>query len=204
MTVETDWRHYEPAGLPRVLSAALEAFAEKGYHATSIRDIAAKASLSVPGLYHHYRSKQDMLVQLMLSVMEELLRRTRTALEEADDGAGAQFEAVVESMLRFHMFRRAHAFVASSEIRSLEPGNRVAYVARRDLQQRMIEAIIERGRAEGEFSTPYPQEAARAVSTLCVAVSSWYREDGPMSPEQIVERHLVFARGLVGAGAAGR
>ena len=199
MTGETSWRQYEPAALPRVLEAALGAFAEQGYHGTSIRDIASRSGLSVPGLYHHYRSKQDILIDLVVSVMDELLRRTRDAQEWADGGPAAQFDALVESLLRFHMFRRAQAFVASSEIRSLAPDNRAAYVALRDEQQRMLEDVIDRGRSGGDFATPYPHDAARAVATLCVGVASWYREDGALSPEEIVERHLVLARGLVGA-----
>jgi len=202
VTVETDWRHYDPAALPRVLAAALEAFADQGYHGTSIRDIAAEAGLSVPGLYHHYRSKQDILMDLMMSVMEELLARSRMALQDADPSAEAQFDALVESLLRFHMFRRKQAFVASSEIRSLAPENRTAYVALRDEQQRMIEAVIARGRSEGAFATPFPQDAARAVSTLCVGVASWYREDGALTPREIVERHLALAHGLVAARPA--
>src|SRR5690606_25412480 len=50
------WRNYGPSTLPKPLEAALEAFAERGYDGTSIREIAARAGLSVPGLYHHYPS----------------------------------------------------------------------------------------------------------------------------------------------------
>jgi AcrR family transcriptional regulator len=193
------WREYETAALPRVLDAALGAFAEQGYHGTAIRDIAARAGLSVPGLYHHYRSKQDILMDLMVTVMRELLARSRAALESADDDPAARIDALVESLLRFHMFRRAQAFVASTETRSLAPDNRAAYVALRDEQQRMLEEVIVGGQVAGDFTTPYPRDAARAVATLCVGVATWFREDGPLSPDEIVERYLVLAHGLVGS-----
>ncbi len=61
MASAASWRTYEASSLPRVLAAALEAFAEEGYEGTSIRDIGARAGLSVPGLYHHHRSKQEIL-----------------------------------------------------------------------------------------------------------------------------------------------
>lgn len=199
MTTAADWRVYEPTHLPRILEAALRAFADHGYHGTSIRDIASRAGLSVPGIYHHYRSKQDILMELMQSVMSELLERSHSALASADDSAATQFDALVESLLRFHMFRRAQAFVASTEIRSLNTDNRTAYVARRDEQQQMIEDVIVRGELNGDFSTPFPEDAARAVATLCVGVAAWYRDDGPLSPVELVERHLVLARGLVGS-----
>lgn len=194
-----DWRTYAPADLPRVLDAALDRFAEQGYHGTSIRDLAAASGLSVPGLYHHHRSKQDILMALMMAVMDELLARSEAALAAAGDDPSEQFDVLVESLLRFHMFRRRQAFVGSSEIRSLDPANRRQYVARRDEQQRMLDHIVEAGVDAGEFATPYPEDAARAVASLCVGVASWYRDDGPLTPDELVRRHLVLARGLVGA-----
>lgn len=80
MTSGANWRAYGPPTLPRVLLAALDAFAEHGYHGTSIRDIAARSGLSVPGLYYHYKSKQDILMGLVSAVMVELLTRSRDAL----------------------------------------------------------------------------------------------------------------------------
>ncbi|UYP18738.1 TetR/AcrR family transcriptional regulator [Rhodococcus sp. Z13] len=195
------WRHYGPSALPKPLEAALEAFAERGYDGTSIRELAARAGLSVPGLYHHYPSKQALLVSLTTTVMHDLLDRSRRALAEAGPTPIERFDAVVESLLRFHMFRRNQAFVASTEMRSMEPEARRAFVALRDEQQRMIDEIVEEGVATGAFVTPYPKDASRAVTTMCVAVASWYRLDGPLSPDELVERYLLIARSTVGARA---
>src|SRR3546814_2670290 len=73
LTDEGWWRCYsDDYGLGGVLEAALDCFVEFGFHGTSVRTIAAKASLSVPGLYHHYRSKQELLATLLgLSRSEE-------------------------------------------------------------------------------------------------------------------------------------
>ncbi|CAB4698193.1 unannotated protein [freshwater metagenome] len=199
MTSPADWRAYGDEGLSRILAAALDAFAEQGYHGTSIRDIAAGAGLSVPGVYHHHESKQQILLALMMTTMDDLLDRSRAAVAGAGDAPGAEFDALVEHLLRFHMVRRRQAFVGSTEIRSLEPAHRAAYVERRDEQQRMVEHAIEAGVGAGVFTTPYVRDAARAVSSLCVGVASWYREDGPDAATDLVVRHLSLARGLVGA-----
>lgn len=193
------WRHYGPASLPKPLAAALDAFAERGYDGTSIREVAARAGLSVPGLYHHYPSKQALLVSLTTAVMNDLLGRSRRALAEAGPSPSERFDAVVESLLRFHMFRRDQAFVASTEMRSMEPESREAYVALRDEQQRMIDEIIEAGVASGEFTTPFPRDAGRAVATMCIGVADWYRPDGSLTPDELVERNLAVARSAVGA-----
>ncbi|PBC48656.1 TetR family transcriptional regulator [Rhodococcus sp. ACS1] len=204
MTVEgtqrgSSWREYTDQGLSKVLAAALAAFVEKGYDGASIREIASRAGLSVPGLYHHYPSKQALLVGLTNVVMRDLLDRSRAAVSEAGPTPGERFDAVIESLLRFHMFRREQAFVASRETRSMEPESRRAYIALRDEQQEMLDDIVRDGVATGHFRTPFPQDASRAVVTMCVAVSTWYREDGPLSPDELVERYLAIARSAVGA-----
>lgn len=198
MSTADDWRTYPEQGLPRVLKAALEAFAEKGYHGTTTRQLAERSGLSVPGIYHHYRSKQDILFDLMMVVIDELIERSRQALISAGDDPRDQFDALVESLLRFHMFRQKGAVVSTSELRSLEPGNRETYVARRDEQQAMILRIVQAGVDAGQFSTPYPHDAARAIASLCVGVASWYRPDGQLSVESLLERHLVIAEAIVG------
>ncbi|MDV7241321.1 MULTISPECIES: TetR/AcrR family transcriptional regulator [Rhodococcus] len=195
----SSWREYTDQGLSKVLAAALAAFVEKGYDGASIREIAARAGLSVPGLYHHYPSKQALLVGLTNAVMRDLLDRSRAAVAEAGPTPGERFDAVIESLLRFHMYRREQSFVASRETRSMEPDSRQAYIALRDEQQQLVDDIVRDGVAAGLFRTPFPEDASRAVVTMCVSVATWYREDGPLSPDEIVERYLVIARSTVGA-----
>jgi len=187
--------------LPRVLEGALTVFAEQGYHGATIRKIASACGLSVPGMYHYYQSKQDVLMGLMMAVMDDLLASTREAVQTVSDSPDARFDALVESLLRFHMIRQREALVASTEIRSLDEHHRRRYVARRDEQQQMIVDAVVEGRAAGVFATPHPRDAARGVATLCVGVASWYRPDGPLAPDELVSRHLGLARALVEATA---
>ncbi|MFD0854512.1 TetR/AcrR family transcriptional regulator, partial [Actinomadura adrarensis] len=63
-----------------ILEAAIAVMTEKGYHGTSVRDIAVRAGLSPAALYYHFESKQDVLATIMERGIEELLRRTRAAL----------------------------------------------------------------------------------------------------------------------------
>lgn len=194
----TNWRDYGAADLPAPLAAALDAFVEHGYHGTSVRDIAARAGLSVPGLYHHYPSKQSLLRGLLELTMTDLLRRSEEALTEAGDDPVDRFDAVVESLLRFHMYRREQAFVGSTEIRSLDPGYHPIYIGHRIRMQRLVDDVVVAGVGEGSFTTGSPKGAARAVATMCVGVSTWYRVDGPMSADELIKQNLEFARAIVG------
>lgn len=192
------WRDYGAAELPVPLAAALAAFAEHGYHGTSVREIAARAHLSVPGLYHHYPSKQSLLQGLLERTMTDLLHRSEMAVAEAGDLPVDQFDAIVESLLRFHMYRREQAFVGSTEIRSLDDDYRSTYIGHRDRQQRMVDEIVFAGVAAGDFATPYPKDASRAVATMCVGVSTWFKLDGELDADELIARNLQLARALVG------
>ncbi|MBD3782518.1 MAG: TetR/AcrR family transcriptional regulator [Micrococcales bacterium] len=198
-----DWRHYGRTDYPRILEAALDAFSEHGYHGTTTRELAQRCGLSVPGVYHHYPSKQDILFELMTVIIDELLRRSHEALDAAPPDPRAQFDALVESLLRFHMYRRRSAMVSTGELRSLEPGYRERYVAKRDEQQRMLDGVVRDGVASGQFATPYPADASRSIASLCVGVATWYRPDGDLSVEALLERYLTIARSIVGVAAGG-
>jgi len=159
---------------------------------------ARRSGFSVPGVYHYYPSKQDILVDLMMVIIDELLVRSRQALATAPDDPRSQFDALVESLLRFHMYRRTGAMVSTAELRSLEPANRERYVARRDEQQRMLDQVILDGVRDGIFATAYPKDASRAIASLCVGVASWYRPDGSLSVDALLERYLTIAHSIVG------
>lgn len=199
MTVNGSWRTYEESSLSVPLQAALDAFVEHGYHGTSVRQIAEKAGLSVPGLYHHYRSKQALLVGLTDAMMADLLDRSARAEHEAGPSPELRFDAVVESLLLFHMHRKDEAFLGSTETRSLEARHRTAYIGKRDQQQRMVDNIVIDGVNEQMFTTSHPLDAARAVTTMCIGVAGWYRPDGRLGPDDMVGVHLDIARRIVGA-----
>ena len=193
-----NWRDFDNDSLDVSLRAALDCFAAHGYHGTSIRQIADSAGLSVPGIYHHHRSKQVLLDKVVGAAMEELLVHTRAAEKDSDGTPAGRFDNIVTALILFHLARRQQAFVASTEMRSMAPEVRSVHVRSRDEQQHMITSAIADGIATGEFDCPSPVDAARAISSLCASIASWYRNDGTLGPDQIVEQYLGFCRRIAG------
>ena len=83
--VDGNWRKFAPLPFDDVLLAALEAFKEYGYHGSNMRDIARRANLTGPGVYHYYSSKQQMLVVIIRYIMSDLLKRFEAARSEGKD-----------------------------------------------------------------------------------------------------------------------
>ncbi|MGQ0847118.1 MAG: TetR family transcriptional regulator [Sporichthyaceae bacterium] len=190
------WREFPPLELPAPLRGALLAFVELGYHGSTVRDIAARAGLSVPGVYHHWASKQQLLVALLDVTMEDLLRRTGQARAEAD-GPTPRLRNLVECLALFHTYRRDLAFIGASEMRSIEEPDRTRIAAMRTQVQRMVDEEVREGVRRGELRAERPAEAARAVVTLCTALPQWWTPTGPTTPEEVAAHYVDYALDLV-------
>jgi len=188
----THWREYGPLKFDPVLSAALEEFVAIGYHGATVRGIAKRCGLSVSGIYHYYTSKQQMLVSLMDFTMIDLLARARAAQAEGRDPV-ERFCLLVENLVLYHTHRRELGFVGGSEMRSFEPANRQKIAELRIVQQRMVDHEVQDAVRHGRFRADYPHAAARAVVTMCTALPSWWRPDGPLTPEQVAEQYVGVA-----------
>ncbi|NLB46361.1 MAG: TetR/AcrR family transcriptional regulator [Microbacteriaceae bacterium] len=186
----------QPLSIDPICAAALRCFTVSGFHGTSIRQIAAEAGLSVPGIYHHFPSKAAILVALcdiamdgLLAASHESLQRGTTTLE--------RFEHLVGCLIQFHAEYGDIAFVTYSEIRSLPEGAREKHLEQRREEQALVTEVVERGVSEGLFTTPHPRESARAISTLCLGVSQWYRPSGPMPVNELVRVYLDICKDTV-------
>lgn len=182
----------------QILLAALQCFLEKGYHGTSVRDIATRSDLSVPGLYHHFSSKMALLEELMNDTMDDLVADVAGALDRARPDPVTRFEAVVESHVRFHCERQEESFLGNSELRSLPHEARERLVEKRDEVQRFFELPINEGIEAGIFEVKRPHETARALASMCVAVASWYHPGGELSPDDVVAIYRDLGLQLVG------
>jgi AcrR family transcriptional regulator len=196
----SDWRTFPPTPeFDSVLTAAAESFVALGYHGTTMREIARRADLSVPGLYHHYPSKQNMLVAIMDAAMADLRARLDAADAEGDGDPVRRLELLVSAMVLYHCHRKGFGMIAASEMRSLEPTSRQRVARRRTEVQRLVDTAVLDGAARGLFRTRYPLDASRAVVTMSAAVATWYQFRGPMTPEDVAERYVDYALAVVGA-----
>lgn len=195
-------RHEPPTttqrdGRQAVLDAAISLFTEVGYHGTSVRQIASTAGLKVPSMYHHYPSKQAILQAIMERVLSDVIAHTRGAVTSVGDAPSAQFRALMYAWVLFHTQRRGEALIGASELRSLDKDGLERIVALRDEQESLFRAVINAGVAAGEFSTPHPREAARAVINMGRSVASWFRPEGPRSATTLAAEYADLALAMV-------
>lgn len=193
-----DWRLFPPLALDGVLHAAIDAFVETGYHGSTMRDLAARANRSVPGIYHHYPDKQALLVAILELTMSELHWRVDAARAGAETGL-QEVRLIVEALALFHTHRRKLAFIGASEMRSLTPTNRQRIADSRNRLQHILDAAITRAAREGGASG-VPGDlriAGRAIATMCTSLPQWFNAAGPSSPEETAQTYADFAVSLL-------
>lgn len=176
-----------------LLAAAVEVMAASGYHGTSVRDIATAAGTSPAVLYHHYRSKQGLLVMLCDRGLDVLIEATEQALDDAGPDDVDKLRAIVGAHVRVHMESQRESLIGNSELRALEAPGRDLIVAKRDAQQRFFDRVVRDGVRGGAFATEQPDDASRFITTACTGVAAWYRPDGPTPADEVVARHQRIA-----------
>jgi AcrR family transcriptional regulator len=194
-----NWRRPSLDPLPPVLASALDAFYANGYHGTSVRDIARGADMTVPGLYYHYDSKQEILVDLLDRSISTVIECSRAAVAEAGDDVGRRFDNLIESMVLFMAHHPKNAAM-DAEIRALSPDNRRRYSAKRRTVERLLVRSIEDGQRAGQFRVGYPADTARALLGMIQSIPIWFRPTGRLSVVALAERYVDVARHSVGAG----
>lgn len=194
----SSWREY-PAdeGLSTVLNAALELFVARGYHATSIRMVADRAGMSVPGVYYHCDGKGDLLAELIRRAHAEMRARAEAALAEADPDPVSRFRAFVESTVLF-VTHRWQLSLIPREIDALEESLVEPHKQLRLEFQQLLQQVVDDGVEAGVFRAANPRGATRAVLVLCRGVAEWYRPSGEQSPEEIATEYVAYSCALVG------
>lgn len=178
------WGEVTPEAARRLLVAAVDAFAERGYHATTTRDIAGRAGMSPAALYIHYKTKEELLHRISRIGHDRAL----LLLETAADGEGTASERLahaVRSFVRWHAEGHTTARVVQYELDALGPEHRTEIVALRRRSDAVIRRIISEGVKAGEFDVPDIPGTTLAVLSLCIDVARWFSAQGSRTPDEV-------------------
>jgi AcrR family transcriptional regulator len=181
----------------KLRNAALELFAQSGYAAVSMRAIAAATGVQAGAIYNHFPTKQDLLNELLQVHMETLL----SSWEEAEESGLAPPQALehfVRFHIRYHLDRSREVFISYMELRNLDDGNFNEIERLRRQYERVPRAILERGAADGSFSIIDPQVTTMAIIAMLNGMTTWFRDNGRLSLDEIEAIYVRLVARLVG------
>ncbi len=167
-----------------LLREAARAFNARGFHNTSLDDVAAVLGVTKAALYYYVRSKQEILFEchmMAYDLGDEALAYARAHGRDGLERAGLVARRFIE-LYAGGMGR----FAVMSEHDALDETQRAAVLARRDAFDRALRGLVEEGIADGSIR---PVNAKLAVLFLMGAVNwmctRWFRPDGPLSAAEI-------------------
>lgn len=179
-------------------AAAIDLFAELGYHATSMRALAAAAEVQPAAIYHWYPGKEAILVQLQDDFMEQLTERVHAGMARQDTAA-LKLAAAVREHVVYHGLNAREAFVTDSEIRALAEEPRRALIAKRDAYQALFAGLIRDGIRDGDLRSSDVHVATYAILLQCTGVAFWFSPDGPLGLDEVAELHVELVLGSLQA-----
>ena len=188
----------QPDARTRLARAAVEAFATKGFHGTTTRDISTAAGMSPAALYVHHRSKEELLYELSRLGHERVLAMVRASVASSDDPV-EQLGILVEEFVRDHALVHTGARVINYELAALSAEHLAEIVAIRHEIDVAVRDVIDRGVAAGVFHTPDARMTALAVLSLGIDVARWFRDEGRWTPDQVAVHYRLLALRMVGA-----
>lgn len=184
----------------RLLQAALRRFSERGFAATTVKQIAADVGLKAPAIYNHYASKEELLIAAStwaLDAFQDFVLGT-------DDPALGDVERI-EGLVRRHVvYQLTNLEVARANDLVLDEATMQETLPQemsRDLRVRMrvhLDLMTTlTGSLVGSSAYPDARTTALAITTLCDRVSVWYRPEGPHTPEEVSDAYWVLAKRLL-------
>ena len=166
------WEHVQPAAARRLLTGAVDAFAERGFQATTTRDIASRAAMSPAALYVHYASKEDLLFEISLHGHKAALEVLRSA---ADGPSPAErLRSMVSAFTAWHAEHHTIARVVQYELAALSPEHLAEIAVMRRAISGIVEEVLADGVRDGVFAVADLPGTTLAVLSLPIDVARWY------------------------------
>jgi AcrR family transcriptional regulator len=191
------WPEVKPEAARRLMAAAIESFAQRGYHATTTRDIANAAGMSPAALYVHFPSKAAVLSAISRSGHEQALAMVHDVVTTTDDPVEAM-RAIVHNFVSWHAKRHRVARIVQYELHALPEQDYQAVVDLRRRTEQLVRDVISAGVDAGQFEVTDVRTAARAVLSLGIDVARWYTDDGKPSPSTLGRQYADLVLRMLG------
>jgi len=184
-----------------ILRTAARIFAEKSYHSTSMRDISRATNVSLAGLYHYCKSKEELLFLIQDNCFGRVLERLEQRLEGVDDPV-TKLGIFIENHLSFFAANMSEMKVLSHEAESLR-GDLYTHVStRKDKYTKLARKILLEVQETQESNEPIDLTVATyALFGMMNWIYNWYDPDGKLKVSALASNLLkLFLNGFIANG----
>jgi TetR/AcrR family transcriptional regulator, cholesterol catabolism regulator len=190
----------------KMLETARRLFWEKGYNATSMREIAISYGCRPANIYNFFSDKEEILFEVLREEMEQIINPIKH-LEE-DDGTSPieQLKFIIESHLKVTLsYRRSAKLLFDVALDSLSHDKRKKIVDFRDTYDRIIRKVIRRGIDTGYLPEVDVRLAGFMIASMITRTRIWFHPKKGVSVSELTDFISKFTfNGLEGSRTSGR
>ena len=176
----------------RLLQAAVEAFAEKGFTATTTRDIASRAGMSPAAVYVHHDTKESLLFTVSVEGHRSALEVIRSAADRHDEPV-ERLRLMVSEFSLWHAVNSRVGRIVQYEFDALTPEHRAEIAGYRRRIERVMQDVLSAGVADGAFEVDDIPGTTRAILSLSIDLVRWFSPRGSHSAAEIAQLHADLA-----------
>jgi len=179
-----------------VIRAAARAFSARGYHNTSIDEIAAALNVTKPTIYYYVANKEQLLLECILTGLERVLEPFRR-LPAAGVSARERLNEIISHYAQAIASEFGGCMVRAQDL-GLAPESMARIKQLKSEIDQSIRRLLDEGARDGSIHTPDPKMAAFALAGALNWIAHWYRENQSMTAAEIADAFVrIFNDGLM-------
>jgi len=187
--------------LEHILRTSARIFAEKSYHSTSMRDIARATGVSLAGLYHYCKSKEELLFLIQDHCFGRVLERLEETIKGVDDPL-KKLHLFIDNHLSFFAANMAEMKVLSHEAESLEGEMHRHVSTKKDRYARRARKILREIQDQRRQEPIDLTVATYALFGMLNWIYNWYDPRGKLSVNQLTDNIArLFLNGFLSSSA---
>lgn len=171
-----------------IIDTAAQVFRQKGYHGASMNDLAEAVHLQKASLYHHFSSKQEILLEILERALQLLLDRISPIAEQSIP-ADKKLRLMVREYLAILVENIDLASVLLFEHRALERRQHARHIPNRDKFESLWKDVVTEGTDGKLFRCSDPGLLVRALLGQLNWTITWFRPDGGKTIDEIADNY---------------
>ncbi len=179
-----------------IYRVAAEIMCQKGFEATSMKDIADAVGLTKAGIYHYIPGKEELLFQIMGFAMDMVDQDVIEPAQNVAD-AEARLRTIVERHARRILDVGGAVTIILEEVPALTPAHRRTILARKRAYFDLVRRTLDQLAADGRLRPVNSTVATFSLFGMITWISRWYRRDGKLTPEETLKDFLEIALSAV-------
>ncbi len=180
-----------------IAEKAAELFDARGYHSTSMEEIAESAGLAKPSLYHYFKSKDEILFEIHNEMIELILDRHEARLAAGIESYGRELHGLMVDLIELMETHPGHLRIFFEHYRELPARYKETIRARRERFRGYVSSAIEGGIEAGEFADVDVEMTTLAILGMCNWTYQWLRPNQDRTAAEVADSFWGFAmRGM--------